>query len=134
MRLPRAPDFKPAPNRRCSVCDRPIHPKNKSGRCWSCSAISAWEWRHQKKVRHVYGDELRAQILVNLKARGIHPQCRGCKRTCKQYAARDATIVYCPAKEEALKISNLLNLNLSGLLFDSARKSDPEGLIFKKNS
>lgn len=41
-------------------------------------------------------DMARDDIEANFRHYGTHPNCRRCKLGCKQYAAPDSVIVYCP--------------------------------------
>jgi hypothetical protein len=48
-------------------------------------------------------DMARDEIEDNFRHYGVHPNCQRCQFGCKQYAAPDSVIVYCPkvAMEEA---------------------------------
>ena len=41
------------------------------------------------------GTAVREEIAHRFREFGLRPQCRGCHRPCKQYAAPDSIIVYC---------------------------------------
>ncbi len=48
------------------------------------------------------GDAMRIDIAAEFDQFGQHPYCFRCRKPCKQYAAPDSIIIYCPKfKEEA---------------------------------
>ena len=78
-----------------------------SKRCPKCGQIEAWTRRDKRKAV----SEMRAGIVAEFKEYGVHYQCRYCRRQCKQWAAPNSQIVYCPRmKNEVLKAHPILYL------------------------
>jgi len=49
-------------------------------------------------------DMARMDIEDNFRIYGTHPQCLGCRESCKQYAAPGSSITFCPKIMEEARV------------------------------
>lgn len=85
----------------CKVCGCSISGHGKTGCCMRCAQKQ--RLRHgspsRKKVETIQASVI-AGIKANMKTYGIHRQCLYCYFPCKQYAALNSEVVYCPKIEK----------------------------------
>lgn len=79
----------------CRGCGAPISGQGKYGLCRTCARA-----RRPKTISGEKIETIRASVLAgineNMKTYGVHPQCRYCRRDCKQPAVLGSRIVFCP--------------------------------------
>ena len=77
----------------CLECGAEITEFGKSGLCATCAHIKSWARRKLRVPDE--GEIVKKRISYEMWQYGVHPQCRGCRENCHQYAAPHSRILYC---------------------------------------